>query len=267
MRNRTENAVLQTLMARTEYIRDTLAEGANRQRFSAWQRSVLQPTIERVGLEPKPTDTDDIRDLRPRIFALLGDSGDAATLERARKLVEQVLSNTGSVDAGLANVAFSIVASNGDAALYERIFTAWQNAKSPEQSSRLLFALAQFEDPALVKRNLEFVRSPKMPAQDVIGFMSRLIGNDATRDIAWAFLKEHWKEMREKVVTFGGGGAVGALSGYCDLQHKKDIEDFFKQNRAPGAERTVRQTLERISACVDFKHKQQPEFDKWIANK
>ncbi len=269
LRNSQETAVVQQVIGRVAGIRLTFTDDVTRPKFDAWQMSVLRPAMERVGLEPKTNDTDETRNLRAQIFALMGDMGEAASIARARAIVERALADPGSVDAGMANVAFSIAAANGDAALYDRIYAAVTGkstkAQSPEQYSRLLFTLAEFRDPALVKRSLEFVRSPQMPPQDVIGFMSTLIGNPATRDTAWAFLKLHWVEMREKVVSFGGGGAVGALGGYCDLDHRKDIEDFFRDHRAPGAERTVRLALERITSCVEFKQKQGPEFEKWLA--
>ncbi|HUS20270.1 MAG TPA: M1 family metallopeptidase [Terriglobales bacterium] len=267
LRESKENAVLQQVIGRVNGIRSTFPTAATQPKFDAWQMRVLRPAMERVGLEAKPGDSDDLRNLRAQLFALMGGMGESGSVARARAIVEQALRSPGSVDAGMANVAFSIAAQNGDAALYDRILTAMNNAKgqSPEQYSRSLFALAQFSDPALVKRSLEYVRSPQMPPQDVIGFMSTLIGNPESRDAAWSFLKQHWMEMREKVVSFGGGGAVGALSGYCDLEHRKDIEDFFREHRAPGAERTVKLTLERISSCVAFKEKQQPQFEKWLA--
>ncbi|HUR37044.1 MAG TPA: M1 family aminopeptidase, partial [Terriglobales bacterium] len=267
LRESKEIAVLQQMIGRVSGIRSTFTNDGTRAKFDVWQAAMLRPTMERVGLEAKPGDTNEIRSLRAQIFGLMGSMGDAQTVARARAMVEKALADPASVDAGLSDVAFSIAAQNGDAALYDRVLAAMTNAQgqSPEQKSRLLFTLAQFDDPALVKRSLEFVRSPQMPPQDVISFMSTLIGNEASRGASWTFLKKHWMEMREKVVTFGGGGAVGALSGYCDLEHRKDIEDFFREHRAPGAERTVKLTLERISSCVDFKTKQGPEFEKWLA--
>ncbi len=267
LRNSQETAVVQQVIGRVAGIRSTFTNDSTRPKFDAWQMSVVRPAMERVGLEPKPTDTDDKRNLRGQLFALMAEMGDATTITRARSILERALANPGSVDAGMANVAFSVAAAHGDAALYDRVLAALHDPKqqSPEQNSRLLFTLAEFRDPALLKRSLEFVRSPQMPPQDVIGFMSTLIGNPETRDPSWAFLKRHWVEMREKVVSFGGGGAVGALGGYCDVEHRKDIEDFFREHRAPGAERTVRLALERISSCIEFKQKQGPEFERWMA--
>ncbi|MEO5935661.1 MAG: M1 family metallopeptidase, partial [Terriglobales bacterium] len=163
LRHREETAVIQQLISRAAGVRVTFTDEHLRPRFDAWLMSVLRPTMERVGLEPKTNDTDEIRNLRGRIFALLGEMGDAAAVARARTIVGHALADPGSVDAGMANIAFSIAAKNGDAALYGRIMAAMNGAKaqSPEQYSRLLFTLAEFDDPALVQRSLEFVRSPQ----------------------------------------------------------------------------------------------------------
>ncbi|HSM86295.1 MAG TPA: ERAP1-like C-terminal domain-containing protein, partial [Candidatus Limnocylindrales bacterium] len=82
---------------------------------------------------------------------------------------------------------------------------------------------------------------------------------------AWAYLKAHWDGLAEKVTSFGGRGAVSALGNFCLDAERDDVRQFFAGHRAPGAERAVQQSLERISGCMEFKQLQQGNMEKWLA--
>ena len=54
----------------------------------------------------------------------------------------------------------------------------------------------------------------------------------------------------------GNAFAVSALGGFCSIEKRDEIKQFFATHRAPGAERALQQSLERISTCVEFKQLQ-----------
>jgi hypothetical protein len=43
-----------------------------------------------------------------------------------------------------------------------------------------------------------------------------------------------------------------------------DVQHFFENHPAPGAQRAVRQSLQRIQDCVAFKRDQQKNMDEWL---
>ena len=74
----------------------------------------------------------------------------------------------------------------------------------------------------------------------------------------------HWDSLAEKVTTFGGSGAVSALGGFCSIEKRDEIKQFFATHRAPGAERALQQSLERIATCVDFKKLQGENMQNFL---
>jgi hypothetical protein len=44
-----------------------------------------------------------------------------------------------------------------------------------------------------------------------------------------------------------------------------DIQQFFTDHRAPGAERALKQSLERITNCTEFKQLQGDNMEKWLS--
>jgi puromycin-sensitive aminopeptidase len=195
----------------------------------------------------------------------MGEAGDADALARAKELVAESAADPASVDATLANAAFAIAARSGDAALYDDWLGRMDHAATPEEHDRYLFSLALFREPPLVERSIALWTSPRLREQDVAGFVSRMIGNPASRDAGWKALEERWPDMRQKLISFGGGGAVAALGVYCDEKTRDDIGAFFASHAAPGAERAVQRSLEGIDDSVELKARQAASLDRWLA--
>jgi aminopeptidase N/puromycin-sensitive aminopeptidase len=77
-------------------------------------------------------------------------------------------------------------------------------------------------------------------------------------------LKAHWTDLAQKVTSFGGNGAVSALGNACSAEMQQDVKQFFAAHAAPGAQRAVQQSLERINSCVEFKLQQQSKMQQWL---
>jgi len=45
---------------------------------------------------------------------------------------------------------------------------------------------------------------------------------------------------------------------------RDDVKQFFAIHRAPGAERALQQSLERMQNCIDFKQAQGENLEKWL---
>ena len=275
LRGSRERAVLGLLVDRLGYAGEHLAGPGDRPRFDAWMRDLLGPAARELGGEPVPGEPDDRKALRALLFAALGDAGDPEALGRARRLVERALASPAAVGSGsdaidpidpsLADAAFLLAARGGDAALWDRLRAGLDAARTPEEAFRYLMALAAFRDPALVRRSLDLAFSPRIRTQDLPSLSAALLANPAARDATWAALKARWPELRERVVSFGGRGAVAALGSYCSAAAADEIARFFAANPAPGAERTLQRSLESIRACVQLEELQGERFRAWLA--
>jgi aminopeptidase N len=266
LKDERELAVLEILLLRLQTIRTVLTEGRDRERYDAWLRNLLRPAARELGWTPAADEPDDRRALRALILGTLGDTGDPDTIAHARRLVDRYLQDPAAVDPSLAGIAFGLAAGHGDAALYDTFLAKKDAAKTPEQHDLYFYSLTQFEDEALIRRNLDLILSGKLRDQDLPSFLASLLGNPASRSQTWAFLKASWPALRGKVVTFGGSGAIPALGNFCDETAARDIESFFQENRAPGAERAVRGSLEAIRNCVELKKLQGEGMRRWMEN-
>ena len=170
----------------------------------------------------------------------------------------------GSVEGTIVGPAFAVAAENGDAALYDQFSQAMASARVADEYYHYLFALTAFRQPELIKRTLALVDQGKLRQQDYVRVFPALLAEEPARGLAWDYLKTHWDALAEKVTTFGGRGAVSALGSFCSAPMRDEVKQFFADHRAPGAERALQQSLERISNCIEFKQAQGENLQKWL---
>ena len=258
-------AVLEDVLGRLNYIGQYVVSDSDRDAYRMWLREFLTPPMKEVGYEPKPGEADEQRTLRARLFNALGyDARDPETLEQARKIADKALTDPASVDHEIAGVALSLAALNGDAAFYDRVMAALKNPRSPEEYYVYLFTLPQFGDPKLLQRTLDFALSPDVRSQDALGVVTSVMGNPAGEQLAWDFVRQHWPEIEKAGGPFASAQVVGATSVFCDTASRDQVTEFFTAHKVAAAERTYKQSIERINNCVDLKSQQETKLASWL---
>ncbi|MFZ0735021.1 MAG: M1 family metallopeptidase [Candidatus Sulfotelmatobacter sp.] len=258
-------AVMEDVLGRLNYIGQYLASDTDRAGFRAWLRQLLTPAMNDVGWEPKSGDSDETKALRARLFGALGyDARDPQALSEARKIADQELANPASVDRELAGGAFPLAALNGDAEFYDKVMAGLKTAKSPEEYYMYFFTLPQFTDPKLLQRTLDFSISPDVRSQDALQLVTSVLVNPAGQDLAWDFIQKHWPELEKAGGPFASAQIVGATSAFCDAGLRNQVTDFFTAHKVAAAERTYKQSIERINACVDLKSQQGSQLASWL---
>ncbi len=258
-------AVLDDVLGHLDYIGRYLATDGDRDSYRTWLRQYLSPAMKEMGYEPRPGESDEQRTLRSRLFNALGyDARDPETLEVARKLADKALADPGSVDSELAGGAFGLAALNGDSAFYDRVLAGTKSPKSPELYYTYLFTLAQFGDPKLLERTLELAVSPDVRSQDALQLVGAVMGNPAGEKVTWDFIQSHWDAIAKAGGPFASAEVVGATSVFCDAGMRDQVTAFFAAHKIAAAERTYKQSIERINNCIDLKTQQEPQLASWL---
>jgi aminopeptidase N len=236
----------------------SLVPEQNQKEYRKFVRQQFVPLAKEVGWNAgaNDNDNDEQKALRASLLGILGSAGDPDAVAAAQKITQSYIKDPGSVEGTIIGPALAVAAENGDATLYEQFTQAMGRARNIEDYYHFLFALTSFRQPELAQRTLALVGQGKIRQQDYVRLFPALLAESPAREIAWDYLKAHWDALAEKVTTFGGSGAVSALGGFCSIQKHDEIKQFFAMHRAPGAERAVQQSLERITNCVEFKQLQ-----------
>jgi aminopeptidase N len=258
-------AVQEDVLGRLDFIQRYLVSDNDRDSYRAWLRQYLTPAMKELGWEPKPGESDEQRTLRARLFNALGyDARDPEALAEARKIADKALADPSSVDHELATGAFSLAALNGDAAFYDKVMAALKNTKSPEEYYIYFFTLPQFGDTKLLQRTLEFSISPDVRSQDALQLVTGVLDNPAGEKLAWDFVRQHWPELEKAGGPFASAQIVNATSVFCDAEMRDQVTEFFSAHKVAAAERTYKQSIERINNCVDLKSQQEPQLESWL---
>ena len=258
------HVVVEDLLVGLGYIGQYLVSDSDRDAYRMWLRQYLAPAMRDVGYEPKSVESDEQRALRPELFRALGyDARDPETLEQARKIADEVLADS-SVDPDVAGIALALAALHGDSAFYDRVMAATKNPQTPELYNSYLFTLPRFSDPKLLQRTLEFAISPDVRSQDALRVITSVMRNPAGRQLAWDFIQSHWDAVAKAGGPFASAEVVGATGIFCNAELRDQVTQFFSAHKIAAAERTYKQSIERINDCVDLKSNQQPQLALWL---
>jgi aminopeptidase N len=259
-----ERAVWAAVGRQLRYIHTFLLTDADRPQYEAWVRDLLAPAMNELTLNPRSGDSADIKAVRAEIADTLANAGRDATLVRQlTELVPQIMKDASTVDPYLVPVAVKAAAQHGDAALYEQYRAKLKSAQTPDEYYLYLSALPSFPQPELAKQNLDFVLTPEIRNQDATGFMQTLLATPTSGPQAWDFLKTNWTTLQSKLSSYTKDEVVAGLSAFCDAGMRDDIKGFFATHQT-AAEHTLRQSLERVNACIDLRTEQSEPLAQWL---
>ncbi len=259
-------AVVEEVTEQLEYISDHFVTDSDREGYEQWVRRLLTPMAQELGWTPKPGESDETKTLRCRVMHTLGYAGrDLEVLAEARKLTEQALDNPAALDHTIAFTTFSLAAQNGDAVLYDKVMDHLQKKGASLEEYYLYFQTsARFSDPKLLQRTLEYALTPAVRSQDTLGLISVVMENPAGTKVAWDFVRGHWPEIEKVGGGFTSGEVVAATSVFCDAGMRDEAQEFFATHKVPTAERTLKQSVERMNYCVDLKSRQTSQLSSWL---
>ena len=234
--------------------------------YQRFGRELFGPAARRAGWTPRPEDGHLDSLLRSTVLGQSGSYNDTDTLGQASDLFLQYLENPDAVHPDLRGVVFSLAAQAGDRTTYNQLWELEERTGLQEEKIRLLLAMSRFQDPELLNETLERALSARVRSQDTITVVGGVAANPKGRQPAWDFLKSNWDEFDRR---YGGGGfglmrLVSICSNFNTDEQRTDVENFFAENPAPAAERTIRQALERVSLNIRWLEQNRPALNAWF---
>ena len=246
--NETDASVWSDLATNLRDIEGLIGEEPCLEAYRAFGRRLFGPAAQRSGWEPKLGEGHLDSLLRSTVLSQAGVYGDTDVIARAHEQFAAYQADPGNVRPDLRGVVFSLVAQEGDRAVYDRIWDLERGAELHEEKIRLLMSLARFQQEDLLRETLDRALTDDVRLQDTIFVVSAVAANHKGRNLAWEFLKEQWDEFDRR---YGGGGfglmrLVAITNAFTSEEKRQDVTEFFEAHPTPAAERTIRQALERI---------------------
>ena len=134
--------------------------------------------------------------------------------------------------------------------------TRCRTLPDPVQKTQSLYLLAEFHDPELVQRTLDYAASGKVRNQDSWVLFAILLGQRETRPIAWTYMKANWDKVKAQFTMFSGAQVVGSTGGFCSAADRTDVQQFFATHKVEAADRSLEAALNSIDSCIRLRAEQ-----------
>jgi len=261
-------AVLRNALIGETVISDRIATDDEQDALSAWEREVFTPIYKSL---PSATtnDSQDVVEMRAELFSLLGEASEDTVVDEARNIAEKYMADPTSVESSLGQAAMSIMinnadASSGDVALYDKLLKVSQTASDPNVQSQALLWLAEFKDPALVERTLEYVASGKVRNQDSWYLLVAEMDSRDSRDQAWTYMTKHWDKIAAQLTESSAADVVESAGGFCTEEKRTEVMDFFVEHKVNAADRAMKSAVDNITGCILLRNTQEPSLHDWL---
>jgi alanyl aminopeptidase len=171
-----------------------------------------------------------------------------------------------AVDPDMVGVVLRTAAQEGDRALFEAFRAEAKKEKDERPREELLGAMGSFRDPEIVKVAMPIVLTDEFDNRESIDLLFGPSQWPKTRDMAYDFVKQNFDALVAKLPTDTGAFFPFIAGGYCDNEHRADVEAFFKgrSTKYTGGPRNLDQVLEGISLCVAHKNAQQASVVEFL---
>lgn len=244
-----DRAVLEAIAQRLAWLDGHVLADVDRPRFAALVHALFAPELAALGWDPRPDEPVDLRVKRAVVIGALGSlARDSAVEGEARVRLERYLADRVTLEPNLVSVVAGLVARDGDAALYERFLDRKRAsaADDPEEEERFLYALAAFEEPALVERTLALTCTDDVRPQDRAFVLSRLLGARASRHAAWRFVRDGWSTHILTMDPMLRQYVIRGLSTLTPPDLAGEVDEFLAAHVTTDTRETTAQAREQL---------------------
>ena len=156
---------------------DRLVEDDAREALSHRIGLLVRPALLRLGPTPVEGESDRDRELRGVLFEALGVlAKDPVMRDEARALVG-LAHDTSSSDPSVLAASIAVVAATGGPEDFDVFLDRFHGEATPQEELRYLYALADFDDPALMDRLTAMSLTDEVRTQNAPYLLARAMGN------------------------------------------------------------------------------------------
>jgi len=217
-------------------------------------RNLVSPVLEDLTWQPRQGEdelTSKLRGVLVGALAVLGNDIDAQ--QKCREIFDNA--DTEDIHPELVAVATSVVATIGNHDDYEFFIDRVKNPRTPQEQIRMLYALADFDDPDLMARTCEFAFSQDVKTQNAPFLLNRCVANRNHGEIAWAAVRDNWTHANERFPVNTIVRMVDSVKMLTSDAAATEVPAFFREHPIPQAVKVLEQILERQGVNVALRRR------------
>ncbi len=264
----TELAEREQLINVLDYINRLLIGSPERNKFQRYARSLLRPTFEALGWEPKADEPPAAGNLRASLISALGDLNDSEITAGCRERFEKYLADPASLAPDLRPPVLAVVGRYAHEETWNKLYELGLKTTSIEEKQNYYNALAGASEPKLVKKTLPIALTDELPTSRAIFLVSRVARQSDHPDMAWDFAKANMKALLAKTDALGAARyAPGLFTFFSENSRADELRAYAKANLLQTSAPEVAKAVDEIQFRSEFKRRVTPQLTAWIERK
>jgi len=225
--------------------------------FQRFVRSLIAPALERLGWDPRDSDSDLDRKLRGDLIAAMGTLGaDRDTIERCGAAVDAVMAG-GPGDPEVARATLAVYARFAGPDEYERLWRAYQSAAAPLDRSRYLRAVASVPVDDLAVGTLDKIIDGEIRAQDGFWVFGALLATEAGPAV-WRSAEQRWPSLLDAMPGVTRTKVAEGIASLSQPEIAGEVKAFLAAHPIREAASSIRQNLEKLEVYVRLRARETP---------
>jgi aminopeptidase N len=262
---KTELAEREQIMHVFDFINRLLAADPQREQFRKYAYSILRPSFDQIGWEPRSSESAKIGLLRASLIKALGDLDDKEIVAGCRDRFQKYLSDPKSLPPDLRASVLAVVGRYADEATWNKLHELGLKTTSIEEKQNYYDALASTIDPKLAARTLEISLGDELPTSRAVYLVAKVSRQSDHPEIAWNFAKAHMKQLLAKTDAIGANSyAPGLFNFFSDAARIAELERYAKSDLPPTAAKDVTKAIDEMGFRAEMKSSLAAQIGTWI---
>lgn len=254
--NESSVAVWQRITGSLASIDHLLDDGSDkRSELAAITGSLLQPALDRLGLEAGEDESENDREARATIFEALATTGGGSAVSAGLATTARDIYQSSRPDPAMFSAAVNVIAATGSAEDFETFLDLFTNAESPQDMQRYLYSLADFPSAALGQRLAEMTLTDDIRSQNGPYVLLRLLSNRQAGWPVWEFISGHWDELLEKFPSNSISRMLGGITAISKPDEALRVSQFLADHQIAQGKKVIDQHLERQRVQIAFRER------------
>ena len=264
----TELAEREQIINVLDFINRLFVGSPEREKFQRYAQSLLRPTFETLGWEPKEGQPPTAGNLRADLINTLGDLNDPEIITGCRERFEKYLANPASLAPDLRPPVLAVVGRYADEKIWTKLHELGLKTTSIEEKQNYYNALAEAIDPKLVKKTLPIALTDELPTSRAIFLVAGVARDSGHPDIAWEFAKANMKALLAKTDAVGVNRFAPSLfTFFPDDLRADELKSYAKDNLPSASAPEVAKAVDEIQFRAEFKKRLATQLRAWVGDK
>ena len=261
----TELAEREELINVLDFINRLFVGSSELKKVQSYARSLLRPTFDMLGWEPKAGEPAAARRLRTSLINALGDLDDQAVIAGCRDRFGKYLTSPQSLAPDLRPPIFAVVGRSADEKTWDRLHELGLKTTSIEEKQNYYNALAEAMDPSMVKKTLPIALGDELPTSRAVFLVSRVARDSDHPDIAWEFAKANMTALLAKTDALGANRYAPSLFTFFSEDSRADeLQAYARRNLPTASAPEVAKVVDEIRFRAGFKKRLAAQLSAWI---